>query len=126
MDIGPLLGAWVNYDQDTTGILRVESTRRGDDLVLRPYGASGTPGADGVDWGEVVGAAFAIGVGDHEAVGFMAEFRHDFATVALAAYLNKRLLVVDAYTRFTDGSGRANYFQRDHLYTMDPLPEVAP
>jgi len=34
----------------------------------------------------------------------------------LAAYLNKRLLVVDAYSTFTDGSGRANYFQRDHLY----------
>ena len=36
--------------------------------------------------------------------------------MTLACYLNKRLLVVDAYTRFADGSGRAAYFARDHFY----------
>jgi hypothetical protein len=36
--------------------------------------------------------------------------------VMLACYLNKRLLVVDAYTVFQDGSGRSPYFQRDHFY----------
>jgi hypothetical protein len=43
---------------------------------------------------------------------------YDFgaARVTLACYLNKRLLVVDAYTTFHDGSGRSPYFARDHFY----------
>ena len=51
-----------------------------------------------------------------EAVAFRADYDLGFARVMLACYLNKRLLVVDAYTVFQDGSGRSPYFQRDHFY----------
>jgi len=40
----------------------------------------------------------------------------------LAAYLNKRILVVDCYNTFKDGSGRCNYFFRDHFYQEETAP----
>jgi hypothetical protein len=114
IDLRPLLGAWQSYDNDTAGILRIEITTRKGELVLTPH-SSGTP-----DWGDVAAAPFAIGVAGDEAVGFLAECQRGPARILLAAYLNKRLLVVDTYTRFTDTVGGANHFQRDHLYTVSP------
>lgn len=113
VDLRPLLGGWVNYNEHSTGIDRVYVTDWEGTPVVRVFGAA-RPGP--IDWGEVAGAAFADGVGGMQAVGFSAHYDLEFAKVLLAAYLNKRLLVVDAYSTFTDGSGRANYFQRDHFY----------
>jgi hypothetical protein len=115
IDLRPLLGAWRSYDNDTTGILRVDIASRDGKLIVAPhsFGIS-------VDWGEIAAAAFAIDVTGHEAVGFLAECQRGPVTVLLAAYLNKRLLVVDTYTRFTDTVSGANHFQRDHLYTVSP------
>jgi hypothetical protein len=109
----PLCGEWLNYDIHATGIHRMEIDEWEGTPVVRAFGACPT---GPIDWGEVPGAAFAGGVDDHEAVAFTACFDLRFAHLLLAGYLNKRLLVVDAYTTFADGSGRANYFQRDHFY----------
>ena len=113
INLDPLLGVWVNYNEGSTGINRVEISNWEGLPTVRAFGA-GRPTP--IDWGEVAGAAFAEGVDGHEAVGFSASYDLSFASVLLAAYLNKRLLVVDAYTTFTDRSGRAAYFQRDHFY----------
>jgi len=113
IDLRPLLGGWVNYNEDSTGINRLYVDDWEGTPTIRVFGAS-RPAP--IDWGEVAAAAFADGVGGHEAVGFMARYDLEFAQVLLAAYLNKRLLVVDAYSTFADSSGRANYFQRDHFY----------
>jgi hypothetical protein len=113
IDLRPLLGGWVNYDRTSTGIQRLDIDDWEGTPVVRAFGA-GQP--DPIDWGEVAGAAFTDGVDGHHAVAFTAGYHLDFAHVLLAGYLNKRLLVVDAYSTFTDNSGRASYFQRDHLY----------
>ena len=113
IDLRPLLGGWVNYNERSTGIDRVYVDDWEGTPTVRVFGAS-RPAP--IDWGEVAGAAFADGVGGHQAVGFTATYDVEFARVLLAGYLNKRLLVVDAYSMFTDASGRANYFQRDHFY----------
>jgi hypothetical protein len=113
IDLRPLLGGWVNYNENSTGIDRLYIGDWEGTPTVRVFGAS-RPAP--IDWGEVAGSAFADGVGGHEAVGFNASYDLTFAQVLLAGYLNKRLLVVDAYSTFTDASGRANYFQRDHFY----------
>jgi hypothetical protein len=113
VNLRPLLGRWVNYEQTSSGIHHLEIDDWEGTPVVRAFGA-GQPSP--IDWGEVAGAAFTDGVAGRDAVAFTATYYLPFATVLLAAYLNKRLLVVDAYSIFTDGSGRANYFQRDHLY----------
>jgi hypothetical protein len=113
VDLAPLSGDWINFDAGTTGLVRVEVAPRAGALAVRAFGAD-TEGA--CDWGEVAGDAFTDGVGLRTAVAFTALYDLGFARVRLAAYLNKRLLVVDAYGTFHDGSGRSPYFQRDHFY----------
>jgi len=113
IDTRPVRGTWVNYDEQSEGITQV-AVRGWDDTLLVRLASSGTT------WPEVPAAAFGAGVDQHEAVGFAARYELDFATILIAAYLNKRLLVVDAYTAFTDASGRSDYFQRDHLYLPQP------
>lgn len=113
IDLEPLVGAWVNFDERSTGIARVEIADREGELIVHAWGI-GSP--EPCDWGEAAGEAFTDGVGLNTAVAFRAVFELGFARVLLACYLNKRLLVVDAYTVFEDGSGRSPYFQRDHFY----------
>jgi len=122
VDPGPLVGTWVSFDAATRGLVHVVVADRGGRLAVRAFGAS-SPAPQ--DWGEVVGDAFAggvdrvggvDGVGGAAAVGFTARYRFGFADILLAAYLNRRLLVVDCYSVFGDGSGRSSYFSRDHFY----------
>jgi hypothetical protein len=122
VDPSPLVGTWVSFDAATRGLVRVVVARHGGRLAVRTFGAS-SPAPQ--DWGAVVGDAFAggvdrvDGVGGVEgaaAVGFTARYRFGFVDVLLAAYLNRRLLVVDCYSVFGDGSGRSSYFSRDHFY----------
>jgi hypothetical protein len=113
IELAPLLGHWVNYDEHTTGIAQLDVGER-DGALLAHVTSRASRGP--VGWGAVVAAAFAGRVDGSEAVGFTA--RYDFGSqwVLLAAYLNSRLLVVDAYSTFAEPSPRSSYFQRDHLY----------
>jgi hypothetical protein len=116
VDPSPLVGTWVSFDAATRGLVRVVVALRGGRLAVRAFGAS-SPAPQ--DWGEAEGDAFAGGVdcvGSAAAVGFTARYRFGFVDALLAAYLNRRLLVVDCYSVFGDGSGRSSYFSRDHFY----------
>ncbi len=119
VDPSPLVGTWVSFDAATRGLVRVVVALRGGRLAVRAFGAS-SPAPQ--DWGETTGDAFAGGVdgaggvGGAAAVGFTARYRFGFVDVLLAAYLNRRLLVVDCYSVFADGSGRSSYFSRDHFH----------
>ena len=114
VDPSPLVGTWHSTNQATRGIVKlILSNPNGSGFTVRAFGAwDSSP----IDWGEVEGAAFADGVGFSAGVGFKAFYDFGFMQTILAAYLNKRILVVDAYNTFRDGSGRLNYFSRDHFY----------
>jgi hypothetical protein len=122
VDPSPLLGTWVSFDAASRGLVRVvvagdrDGNRDGDGsggMTVRAFGA-GFP--EPLDWGEVPGQPFTDGVELSAAVAFTAHYDFGSHAVTLACYLNKRLLVVDAYTRFQDASGRSGYFARDHFY----------
>ncbi len=117
IDPAPLLGEWVNFDRASRGMARLVISASDGGMTVRAFG-TGAP--DPVDWGEVPGAAFADGVTLAAGVAFTAAYEFPGMSVTLACYLNKRLLVVDAYTRFADGSGRSAYFARDHFYIPSP------
>ncbi|HEY6350683.1 MAG TPA: hypothetical protein VI636_14865 [Candidatus Angelobacter sp.] len=114
--LSPLVGSWINFDRNTRGIIRIVLT--GDDQKLRVH-AFGACSPESCDWGTVPAAAFAESASASEAVGFRAFYNFGFLGTMLAAYLNKRLLVIDAYNQFKDGSGRSEYFLRDHFYLED-------
>ena len=116
LDAGPLLGTWLNYHQETTGILRiVVAEHRGTPRVQ----VTGARRPEPIDWGGTLCAVFGDDPTGRLATALSARYRFPWSTVLLAGYLNRRLLVVDAYTTFTDGSGRTDYFQRDHFH-LDP------
>jgi len=112
-DPGPLLGHWVNYDPGTTGIAELRAWWRAG--MLRVSAASLVAGTS-TGWGEAAARVFACAVDSVEAVGFTARYDSGELSVLLAAYLNNRLLVLDAYTTFAAPDPRSSYFQRDHLY----------
>lgn len=113
MDLRPILGTWVNYDERTTGIYQVEIGTWEGIPTVRVFGAC--PPAP-IYWGEAASAVFADGVDGRHAVAFRANFDLTFAYVQLVGCLNRRLLVVGAYSAFTDRSRRASYYQLDHFY----------
>lgn len=113
VDPAPLAGTWVNFDAATRGVVRVVLAETEGAFTVRAYGACEP---EPCDWGEVRGELFAAGVAEHEAVGFKSFYDFGFMETFLAAYLNKRLLVLDSYNVFKDGSSRSRYFFRDHLY----------
>src|SRR5207248_691119 len=106
IDPTPLLGEWVNYDVDSQNIAQLMIARRDDDILLHITGVPDT------DWGETTLSPFALTVAGGEAVAFRAAYDFGFLHTHILAYLNKRLLVVDAYTTFHDSSARSSYFAR--------------
>jgi hypothetical protein len=113
VDPSPLIGTWVSTNPDTRGTIKLVLRDEGGLLAVRAFGACEPSPCD---WGEVSGELFTAGVGSREAVGFKSFYDFGFMETFLAAYLNKRILVVDAYNTFKDGSGRTRYFLRDHFY----------
>ena len=105
IDPATLLGEWLNYDTSSRNIAGLTISLRSEDVLLRID-----------DWGETTVLPFSLTTAGGEAAAFRAAYDFGFARIAILAYLNKRLLVVDAYTTFHDDSGRSNYFARDHFW----------
>ena len=108
-----LVGTWVNTDKETRGISRLVLSNIDGTLTVQVFGAC-CP--EPCYWGEVKTSIYSIGVDSQRAVGFKAYYDFQFMETVLAAYLNKRILVVDSYNVFKDESGRARYFWRDHFH----------
>lgn len=113
IDPAPLVGAWHSTNKATRGVSKLILSAHEGVLTVRAFGAwESSP----IDWGEAPGQPFAGGVGLSDSVGFRAFYDFGFMRTLMAAYLNKRILVVDTYNVFQDDSGRINYFFRDHFY----------
>jgi hypothetical protein len=113
IDPSPLVGTWYSTNKATRGISQLTLSERDGVLTLQSFGAW-KPSC--IDWGPVKSHAFSAGVGTLVSVGFKASYDFGFLQTVVAAYLNKRILVVDTYNTFNDDSGRFNYFLRDHFY----------
>ena len=59
---------------------------------------------------------FAPNVNSRKADGFTARYDFEFLEMSLAAYCAKGLIVVSQYTRFKDGTGRPDYFNREFFF----------
>jgi hypothetical protein len=114
IDLGPLLGEWINFNADSTGICRAEVEAGPDGQPLVRLFGVGTDGPH--DWGQVSAVPFADDVASCAADAFTADYDLGYARVATVGYFQRRLLTVDASTVYTDGSGRTNYFTRAHFY----------
>lgn len=108
-----LVGTWHSTNRATRGIIRLVLSEANGIFTVRTFGAGES---SEIDWGTVPSQAFAEDIAGTGGVAFRAYYDLVFLKALVAAYLNKRILVVDTYTTFNDNSARSNYFFRDHFY----------
>lgn len=100
------VGKWVNTDEKTAGLTRLEIGKADKGWTIRAWGAAGGGKAD---QGQVMLHLFGDAAGDTEVKHGFASWDHKFKETHLTLRLEKGDLVVEDFNVFKDGSGRANY-----------------
>jgi hypothetical protein len=108
----PLVGTWKNINSATRDLVKIVITAAGSGIKVDAYGAcSPTP----CNWGNVAGLDYAASVSSSPAVAFSAQYKFSFSQVILVGHLHGKELLVEAFTHFTDGSGRSDYYATDTM-----------
>ena len=108
-----LLGTWRNANAATRSITRILIGRVGNNLAVHTYGKCSPTDCD---WGTVTGYTYATSVGSNLGIGFSAVYNFSFAQVINVGYLSGSNLYVFEFTRFTDNSGRSNFFEIERFH----------
>ncbi|HEX9698652.1 MAG TPA: hypothetical protein VGD06_04245 [Acidobacteriota bacterium] len=114
LDRGVFTGAWINSNPDTAGFRKITfATGENGELECRAE-AVGTNGI--IDWGAAAAIElYAAGPAANRAFGFSARYDFGFLEVQIQGNLNKGLMVLATFNRFTDDSGRCDYFLREYF-----------
>jgi hypothetical protein len=103
----PLVGTWTNTNTATRDLVKIVIAATHTGISVHAYGACvPTP----CDWGAVAALDYASSVSSTAAVAFSAQYTFSFSKVILTGHLDGKLLTVESFTEFTDGSGRNNYY----------------
>lgn len=113
VDLTDLLGTWINTYRETSSLCRFTLTPSDSGYSIETVVA--TEGG-GQTLGKTEVRPFSPNVNSRKADGFSAQYDFDFLEMSLAAYCAKGLIVVSQYTRFKDGSGRPDYFNREFFF----------
>lgn len=113
VDLTHLLGTWVNTYRQTRSLCRFTLAQSTSGYSIETVAATES-GAQTLGPTEV--RPFAPNVNSRKADGFSARYDYEFLEMSLAAYCAKGLIVVSQYTRFKDGSGRPDYFNREFFF----------
>jgi hypothetical protein len=116
LDPAPLVGTWRNTDPAAVRLSCVQITERDGYLAVRPHGVWAPRRHD---WHRTVGSLFAADLRSGVAAAFTAVFELAVGWVEMAGYLDRRLLTIETATAFSDGSGRAPYYVREHFYRAE-------
>ncbi|MEO8496298.1 MAG: hypothetical protein ABI614_14605 [Planctomycetota bacterium] len=111
VDLEPHFGTWRNTNRHTRSASHLELLRDSVGYLVHGFGIDAPQ-----DWGAVRAIAFSDDVSSPRAAGFFADYDFKFMELRWAANFNKGLLIVAAFNRFNDDSGRSNYFTREFFY----------
>jgi hypothetical protein len=107
-----LLGTWSNCDRGTRGLLRLKLSGAGTTVNVQAFGAcTPTP----CDWGVTPAVIHAADVGATPGIAFSAKYKFPFKETVLTGVIDRGALVVETFERFTDGSGRSNYYTKAYF-----------
>lgn len=113
LDLSSLLGRWKNTNSATRGIAEIVISEEGRGLRVQTIGAC----ASGpLDWGDGPATTYAYSVAGNIVAGF--ELTYDFGSqeALVTAIHNRGVLVIHAYHRFKDGSGRSNFISKEFFH----------
>ena len=110
-----LVGRWVNTNPDTKGIAACEIQPDGEQFIIRIAGV----GVDGpIAWPVVRTKPLANleEEAGQRTIALAAAFEFGFMKSEIYIRVNKGVLVIVLFNTFQDGSGRANYLNREFIY----------
>jgi len=110
-----LLGTWLNTNHETRGIAECALARDGDDISVSIVGV----GEDGpVRWPTVKATPLANleEEAGQRTMALLATFDLGFMRAETHMRINKGVFVIVLFATFLDGSGRANYLNREFFY----------
>jgi hypothetical protein len=123
LDLSPFLGVWRNANLQTWGISQVELSERDGQVWAHAWARDPETGQT-LDWGEVpVDSMYADGPASNRACGYRATYDLGHARTQIQANMLHSVTVCAAFTTFTDGSGRTNYFSREFLHRRGDASE---
>ena len=110
-----LLGRWLNTDHETRGIAECTIARDGDSISVSIVGV----GNDGpINWPTVKATPLANleEEAGQRTMALLATFELGFMRAETHMRINKGVFVIVLFATFLDGSGRANYLNREFFY----------
>lgn len=112
MELGALLGTWINSNPDTHSVAVVKATDSDGKLKLQVSAV----GPDRfVDWGVADAQVFAATPDSHVGAGFTCRYEFDHGETRLQGMIMKGLLVLAQFHLFKDASDRESYFLREYF-----------
>ena len=113
LDLSSLIGRWKNTNSATRGISEIVISENGKNLRVQTFGARASGPRD---WGERDATTYAYNVAGDIVAGF--ELTYDFGSqeTLVTAIHNRGVLVIHAYHRFKDGSGRSNFISKEFFH----------
>jgi hypothetical protein len=106
------IGTWNACDPATRNLVRIVVAPSGSEITVHAFGAcSPTP----CDWGAVPGLVYASNVSSTSAIAFTAQYKFSFSQVIVTGVLDNGSLIVEAFTHFTDKSGRSDYYAKQYM-----------
>lgn len=111
MELGALVGTWINSNPDTHSVALVKAFGSGDKLTLQVSAV----GPDGlIDWGSADAQVFAASPESHAGAGFTCRYVFAHGETRLQGMIMKGLLVLAQFHLFND-AGRESYFLREYF-----------
>jgi hypothetical protein len=112
MELGALLGTWINSNPDTHSVAMVKATDADGKLKLQVAAV----GPDGfIDWGVADAHVFAASPDSHGGAGFTCRYEFDYGETRLQGMIMKGLLVLAQFHLFNDDADRESYFLREYF-----------
>lgn len=113
LDLSSLIGRWKNTNSATRGISEIVISEDGENLRVQTFGARASGPRD---WGEGLATTYAYGVAGDIVAGFELTYEFGSQETLVTAIHNRGVLVIHAYHRFKDGSGRSNFISKEFFH----------
>jgi hypothetical protein len=114
-------GKWVNVDDRTSGLTRIEIAKKDVGWTIQAWGAAG--GGE-IDQGKVKLSMLGDWAGARDMTYGFASWDHKFKDSHLTLRVQKDKLIVEDFNIFKDNSGRSNYRKRSEFKKVKRWPNL--